>query len=227
MKKKLNYFFDYQVVKYSIDLICLFISATSSEIAVDVKKMGGEVLNYQKLVVPVSMRSVYWKCFGFPASENGQILLREKIICLLCKSALSYNRNTSNLRMHLQNRHARELAQLENLSPRKTKDTTLQTENKSAKKKKEGNMFSSNVSGTVILHNEHNLSSNAGISNADYETAMHLEHSEVDDIDSSQVNIMYSNKNTGASSPPKSNVGLMLPGGEQSCTIEVSSYVII
>lgn len=60
---------------------------------------------YKKLVVPMTMRSIYWKCYGFPASEDGEILTKVKIVCLLCKTVIAYNRNTSNLRMHLQNKH--------------------------------------------------------------------------------------------------------------------------
>lgn len=68
---------------------------------------------YKKLVVPSSMRSAYWKYFGFPATDDGLILSKLKIICILCKTQISYNRNTSNLRMHLQNKHKDELVQLE------------------------------------------------------------------------------------------------------------------
>lgn len=72
---------------------------------------------YKKLVVPSAMRSIYWKCYGFPASENNEILTRNKIVCLLCKSQMIYNRNTSNLRMHLQNKHKHELETLELVQP--------------------------------------------------------------------------------------------------------------
>lgn len=56
------------------------------------------VYTYKKLVVPVSMRSIYWKYFGFPASDKGEIITKLKIICILCKSQIAYNKNTSNLR---------------------------------------------------------------------------------------------------------------------------------
>lgn len=55
-------------------------------------------LSYQKLVIPTSMRSIYWRYFGFPANENGVILTKLKIICILCKHQIKYNRNTSNLK---------------------------------------------------------------------------------------------------------------------------------
>ena len=42
-----------------------------------------QTIAYRKLVVPQSMRSVYWKFFGFPADDNGDILTRIKIVCLL------------------------------------------------------------------------------------------------------------------------------------------------
>jgi len=72
---------------------------------------------YKKLVVPPSMRSIYWKFFGFPATEDGDILTKVKIVCILCKTQIAYNRNTSNLRMHLQNKHAQELLELESSNP--------------------------------------------------------------------------------------------------------------
>lgn len=128
--------------------------------------------------------------------------------------------------MHLQNKHVAELVQLESASPRKVKDNTLQMENKTVRKKREGNMFSTSFSGSLLLSNDNALShSNVGASSTeDYEAGMHL-NSEIDVMDSSHVNIVYSNKvNIGANSTPnKSNVDLMMPGGEQSCTIEVSS----
>lgn len=72
---------------------------------------------YKKLVVPMSMRSIYWKFFGFPATDDGDILTKVKIVCILCKTQIAYNRNTSNLRMHLQNKHAQELLELELSNP--------------------------------------------------------------------------------------------------------------
>lgn len=60
---------------------------------------------YAKVVCPGSMRSSYWKFFGFPANESGQILTRSKIICSICRRAISYNKNTTNLRSHLNARH--------------------------------------------------------------------------------------------------------------------------
>ncbi|XP_014270596.1 E3 SUMO-protein ligase ZBED1 [Halyomorpha halys] len=75
------------------------------------------VLHYKRLVVPANMRSIYWKCYGFPASDDNEILTRSKIVCLLCKSQMTYNRNTTNLRMHLQNKHKNELAALEVVQP--------------------------------------------------------------------------------------------------------------
>ncbi|XP_063217348.1 E3 SUMO-protein ligase ZBED1 [Bacillus rossius redtenbacheri] len=76
-----------------------------------------QTLNYKKLVVPMAMRSIYWKYFGFPANDDGDILTKVKIVCILCKTQIAYNRNTSNLRMHLQNKHARELVELEAATP--------------------------------------------------------------------------------------------------------------
>lgn len=75
------------------------------------------VIHYKRLVVPANMRSIYWKCYGFPANEENEILTRTKIVCLLCKTQITYNRNTSNLRMHLQNKHKPELETLELVQP--------------------------------------------------------------------------------------------------------------
>ncbi|CAA9998683.1 unnamed protein product [Nesidiocoris tenuis] len=76
-----------------------------------------QILHYKRLVVPANMRSIYWKCYGFPANDDNEILTKSKIICLLCKSTMTYNRNTTNLRMHLQNKHKNELAALELMQP--------------------------------------------------------------------------------------------------------------
>lgn len=59
------------------------------------------------------MHSLYWKYFGFPATENGTILTQDRIICLLCKKQFAYKSNTTNLRVHLQSRHKTELTVLE------------------------------------------------------------------------------------------------------------------
>ena len=34
---------------------------------------------YKKLVVPMSMRSPYWKYYGFPATEDGDILTKVSV----------------------------------------------------------------------------------------------------------------------------------------------------
>ena len=90
---------------------------------------------YQKLVVPQSMRSIYWKFFGFPANVDGAILTRNKIVCLLCKTQIAYNRNTSNLRMHLQNKHVQELHDLEAMSPPRKQILTAESKEKRAQKR--------------------------------------------------------------------------------------------
>lgn len=60
---------------------------------------------YSNLVIPASMRSFYWKFFGFPADKSNTIITRSKIICKICYSAIAYNKNTSNLKTHLTSRH--------------------------------------------------------------------------------------------------------------------------
>lgn len=62
-------------------------------------------INFAQLVRPATMRSMYWRFFGFPANADGQIITREKIVCTLCCSEVAYNRNTTNLKGHLRVRH--------------------------------------------------------------------------------------------------------------------------
>lgn len=71
------------------------------------------MIPYKKLVIPVRMRSVYWQYFGFPAAEDGSIITKDKIVCTLCKNQMIYNRNTSNLRMHLTSRHKSTMAKID------------------------------------------------------------------------------------------------------------------
>lgn len=68
-----------------------------------------EVLNYSKIIRPTSMRSTYWKFFGFPADDSGSIITRRSVICSICGFALSYNKNTSNLKSHLRTKHPDQL----------------------------------------------------------------------------------------------------------------------
>lgn len=113
---------------------------------------------YKKLVVPISMRSIYWKFFGFPATEDGDILTKVKIVCILCKTQIAYNRNTSNLRMHLQNKHAQELSDLEAGTPPKKIVLSQEAKEKRAQKRmiKAGlnatqHIYTTNADGTVQI----------------------------------------------------------------------------
>ncbi|XP_039276985.1 E3 SUMO-protein ligase ZBED1 isoform X2 [Nilaparvata lugens] len=101
---------------------------------------------YKKLVVPTTKRSIYWKCFGFPANEEGEILTKVKIICLLCKAVITYNGNTSNLRMHLQSKHMQELNELEASSP--PKKPRVEPKPKPGKKKI-SNMYTTDIDGAL------------------------------------------------------------------------------
>ncbi|KYM84659.1 PREDICTED: zinc finger BED domain-containing protein 1-like [Atta cephalotes] len=113
---------------------------------------------YKKLVVPPSMRSIYWKFFGFPATDDGDILTKVKIVCILCKTQIAYNRNTSNLRMHLQNKHAQELRDLESSNLPTTKQI-LSLDNKERKMQKKllkglspaKYIYTTNADGTVQI----------------------------------------------------------------------------
>lgn len=62
-------------------------------------------LRFKKLLVPMTMRSPYWKYFGFPSMDGTTLTTKDKIVCALCKTVLTYNRNTTNLKTHLQSKH--------------------------------------------------------------------------------------------------------------------------
>ncbi|XP_014211665.1 zinc finger BED domain-containing protein 1 [Copidosoma floridanum] len=117
---------------------------------------------YKKLVVPQSMRSIYWKFFGFPATAGGEILTRVKIVCLLCKTQIAYNRNTSNLRMHLQNKHTQELHDLESASPPRKQNITPESKEKRTQKRllkaalanSSRHIYTTNADGTVHINGD-------------------------------------------------------------------------
>ncbi|XP_017474411.1 PREDICTED: uncharacterized protein LOC108365018 [Rhagoletis zephyria] len=71
-----------------------------------------QTIEYTHTTVPASMRSPYWKYFGFPSDSANKILTRQKIICTLCGTAITYNKNTSNLRTHLIARHPERLHEM-------------------------------------------------------------------------------------------------------------------
>lgn len=114
---------------------------------------------YKKLVVPMSMRSIYWKFFGFPATDDGDILTKVKIVCILCKTQIAYNRNTSNLRMHLQNKHAQELLELELSNPPRKQGQVVPPETKERRLQKRlmkglspaQHIYTTNADGTVQI----------------------------------------------------------------------------
>lgn len=80
-----------------------------------------EVYNYSKIIRPTSMRSTYWKFFGFPADDSGSIITRRSVICSICGLALSYNKNTSNLKSHLRTKHPEQMNFTYNPPTKKTK----------------------------------------------------------------------------------------------------------
>lgn len=113
------------------------------------------VFTYKKLVVPTAMRSKYWKYFGFPASETNHILTKVKVVCTLCKCQIAYNKNTTNLRMHLNNKHASELEELESEVHPAEQQCKRNVEKTAVLKKTAGGnnySYSSNVDGTVHLN---------------------------------------------------------------------------
>lgn len=80
-----------------------------------------ENIFYSQLIRPTSMRSQYWKYFGFPANHTGSILSRKKIICTICNTSIAYNKNTTNLKAHLQARHEEQLLTLDQTPSKKIK----------------------------------------------------------------------------------------------------------
>lgn len=77
-----------------------------------VYKNPKEIIPFNTIVVPSSMRSPLWKYFGFPANKDREIITKNRIICVLCKISLSYNKNTTNLSTHLKNKHSKLLAEM-------------------------------------------------------------------------------------------------------------------
>lgn len=71
-----------------------------------------KIFKYNNLVVPMAMRSNYWKYFGFPSNDGQKIITRSKVICALCRATLAYNKNTTNLKSHLMARHKSTLAKV-------------------------------------------------------------------------------------------------------------------
>ncbi|XP_063988233.1 E3 SUMO-protein ligase ZBED1-like [Diachasmimorpha longicaudata] len=131
-------------------------SDSKSQMQMVLTKMIEEkhTFTYKKLVVPMSMRSVYWKFFGFPATEEGDILTKVKIVCILCKTQIAYNRNTSNLRMHLQNKHNQELVELEASTPVKKPLQSLKdkkVQKKMLKAMHNHHIYTTNIDGTVQI----------------------------------------------------------------------------
>lgn len=73
-----------------------------------------ECIVYTQTIVPNTMRSSYWKYFGFPGNDNNEILTKNRVVCTLCNKVISYNKNTSNLRTHLVAKHQEKLFELNN-----------------------------------------------------------------------------------------------------------------
>lgn len=170
---------------------------------------------YKKLVVPMSMRSIYWKYFGFPATDDGDILTKVKIVCILCKTQIAYNRNTSNLRMHLQNKHAHELLELEaNTPPRRpSMDAKEKRSHKKSLKAPGGfgppHIYTTNADGTVQIEGDIQFITDPNIS---------LQNFEDEEGSSNQNNVRVVLK---GSSPGLSNqnVAIILPEDNINSTV--------
>ena len=77
------------------------------------------------LVKNDSVKSPVWQYFGFYKSPSG-VIQREKAVCQLCRSQLSYSGNTTNLRTHIERHHPIE-HKLINPEPRKEQYSKQQT----------------------------------------------------------------------------------------------------
>lgn len=84
-----------------------------------------EHIVYTQTIVPSTMRSTYWKYFGFPGNDNLEILTKSRVVCTICNKVISYNKNTSNLRTHLVAKHPEKMFELNNLDRMKTQNETL------------------------------------------------------------------------------------------------------
>ncbi|XP_055384670.1 uncharacterized protein LOC129614222 [Condylostylus longicornis] len=62
-------------------------------------------MNYTKVLTPKNMKSEVWGYFGFPGNENNDIVTKNVLICTICYVMFRNNRNTTNLRMHLERVH--------------------------------------------------------------------------------------------------------------------------
>lgn len=133
---------------------------------------------YKKLVVPMSMRSQYWRYFGFPATKEGEILTKIKIVCILCRTQIAYNRNTSNLRMHLQNKHSSELMELEANRPPKQQYVQQNMKERRAQKKllkSTTYIHTTNIDGTVQIDGDLQYVTDPNVSFASLEDDLSLE----------------------------------------------------
>lgn len=157
---------------------------TKNEVQIALAKMMEEkhTYTYKKLVVPMSMRSVYWKFFGFPATDDGDILTKVKIVCILCKTQIAYNRNTSNLRMHLQNKHTQELVELESTKPPKKQYVPHDSKERRIQKKllktalnPAQHIYTTNIGGTVEIDGDIQFVTDPNISLSNLEEDMALD----------------------------------------------------
>lgn len=80
-------------------------SAAPPPAPVLVYRNKNDIEPYNKIVVPSSMRSNYWKFFGFPANKYNEITNKSRIVCAICGASIAYNKNTTNLQTHLSTRH--------------------------------------------------------------------------------------------------------------------------
>lgn len=146
-------------------------------------------LFYKKLVVPMRMRSVYWKYFGFPANDDGTILTREKIVCVICKSPMIYNRNTSNLRMHLHSKHKNVFRKIELEEGEKGVAISNGSPAKRPKPQGKSSIFSRSVDGSVDFNN-YTASARKSNDNKDVQMVM---TEEVTESDISNIAIIFPN----------------------------------
>lgn len=113
-----------------------------------------EQIEYTRTVVPSSMRSPYWKYFGFPSDSSNNILTRQKIVCTICNTIIAYNKNTSNLRTHLMSKHIeifKKIVLPSNVSVVQTRNTIDAID---SSKRQRVKVFDSDYEDTSPLHND-------------------------------------------------------------------------
>ena len=71
-----------------------------------VLKMAGSIVSN------AAAKSEVWTSFGFPASPDGSVVTKTRVVCRICKQEMPYKNNTTNLYSHLERHHKDEYVKL-------------------------------------------------------------------------------------------------------------------